>query len=98
VEFLPSRAETRSSTSICLRFVAPWFLARDLPSQTRIAKQMTALLEQEGVAFDTAFYRDAPPGSRIWGGATIETSDIQALLPWLDWAYAQVESEHAPHG
>lgn len=88
--FLPARVDTRSSTSICLRIVAPWFLALDDAAQMKTAKRMASLLEQEGVAFDIASYRDAPPGLRIWGGATIETSDIQALLPWLDWAYAQV--------
>jgi len=91
--FLVENPAIRSSTAICLRIVAPWFQALDLPSQTRAAKRMTALLEQETVAFDIAFYRDAPPGLRIWGGATIETSDIAALLPWLDWAHDMVHAE-----
>jgi phosphoserine aminotransferase len=56
---------------------------------------MTGLLEREGVAFDITFYRDAPPGLRIWGGATVETADIAALLPWLDWAYHSVAIELA---
>jgi phosphoserine aminotransferase len=88
--FLVEDPAIRSSTSICLRIVAPWFLALDLAAQTRMAKRLTALLEAESVAFDIAFYRDAPPGLRIWGGATIEAADMAALLPWLDWAYGQV--------
>ena len=73
--FLAADPATRSPTSICLR-VAEW------------APQMVALLDAAGIAHDIASYRDAPPGLRIWGGATVETADIQALLPWLDWAYA----------
>ncbi len=94
--FLAEDAAIRSSTAICLRIVADWFQALDLSAQTVAAKRMTALLEREGVAFDIAFYRDAPPGLRIWGGATVETDDIAALLPWLDWAYASVAAELAP--
>lgn len=88
--FLAEKPEERSSTAICLRIVAPWFLALEPAAQTKVVKQMTALLDKEGVAFDIASYRDAPPGLRIWGGATVEASDVQALLPWLDWAFAQV--------
>jgi phosphoserine aminotransferase len=95
-QFLAEDPAIRSSTAICLRIVADWFLTLDLPAQTVAAKKMTALLEREGVAFDIAFYRDAPPGLRIWGGATVESSDIAALLPWLDWAYACVAAELAP--
>lgn len=89
-EFLAPTPETRSSTAICLRITAPWFLALDLPTQTRTAKAIAALLEQEGVAYDIASYRDAPPGLRLWGGATVEPTDTAALMPWLDWAYATV--------
>jgi phosphoserine aminotransferase len=77
VGFLAEDAATRSCTSICLTLDAP-----------ELAKPMTALLEQEGVAYDIGAYRDAPPGLRIWGGATVETADVEALLPWLEWAHA----------
>ena len=88
--FLAEDAATRSCTSICLRITAPWFAALDPAGQAKAAKRLASLLETEGVAFDIASYRDAPPGLRIWGGATVETSDITALLPWLDWAHDQV--------
>jgi len=88
--FLAEDAATRSCTSICLAIKAPWFNALDAEAQAGAAKRLAAILEEEGVALDAANYRDAPPGLRIWGGATVETSDIAALLPWLDWAFAQV--------
>jgi phosphoserine aminotransferase len=84
VDFLAEDDNTRSCTSICLTLAAP-----------AAAKPMAALLEKEGVAYDIGAYRDAPPGLRIWGGATVETADIEALLPWLDWAYGVVASEGA---
>ncbi|MEO8716386.1 MAG: phosphoserine transaminase [Acetobacteraceae bacterium] len=82
--FLVEDAATRSCTSICLRV-----------DQPGLAKDIATLLDKEGVAHDIGAYRDAPPGLRIWGGATIETADIGALLPWLDWAFAEVEATHA---
>ena len=93
--FLADDPATRSCTSICLRIAAPWFLALPAEQQAAAAKHLASLVEKEGVAYDIGAYRDAPPGLRIWGGATVETSDVQALLPWLDWAYAQVEAESA---
>ena len=95
VEFLAQDPATRSCTSICLRVASPWFAALPPDGQAKAAKRLASLLEKEGAAFDIASYRDAPPGLRIWGGATVETSDIEALLPWLDWAHATVEGEHA---
>ncbi|MCI0753088.1 phosphoserine transaminase [Teichococcus vastitatis] len=88
--FLAEDPRTRSCTSICLRIVAPWFTALDAGGQAAAAKALAARLEAEGVALDTAPYRDAPPGLRLWGGATVETSDLRAALPWVDWALDQV--------
>lgn len=90
VGFLAADPATRSCTAICLRITAPWFIALVPDEQARAAKRLASLLDREGVAFDVASYRDAPPGLRLWGGATVETGDIEALLPWIDWAYAQV--------
>jgi len=91
--FLAEAPENRSSTSICLKIAAPWFAALDRAGQAAAAKKLAALLENEGVALDVGAYRDAPPGLRIWGGATVETADIEKLLPWLDWAEAQLRAE-----
>ncbi|HUA76429.1 MAG TPA: phosphoserine transaminase [Acetobacteraceae bacterium] len=96
VDFLAERAEWRSPTSICLKIVAPWFTGLAPEARAAAAKRMAALLEAEGVAYDIASYRDAPPGLRIWGGATVETADVRALLPWLDWAEAVVAAEALP--
>jgi phosphoserine aminotransferase len=93
--FLAQDAATRSCTSICLTITAPWFTALSAEAQATAAKKIASLLEKEGVALDAGAYRDAPPGLRIWGGATVETSDIKALLPWLDWALASVQAEMA---
>ncbi len=92
-DFLAEDPATRSCTSICLKITAPWFAVMGAEAQAAAAKKIASLLEKEGVALDAGAYRDAPPGLRIWGGATVETSDIEALLPWLDWALATVESE-----
>ena len=80
---------TRSNTSVCLSIVAPQVAALDEAEQRAFVKRMTSALEAEGVAYDIGGYRDAPPGLRIWCGATVETSDVGALLPWLDWAFAE---------
>jgi phosphoserine aminotransferase len=86
VAFLAQAPEIRSCTSICLVIRAPWFMALDAEKQAAAAKAVATLLEKEQVALDAGAYRDAPPGLRIWGGATVETSDIAALLPWIDYA------------
>jgi phosphoserine aminotransferase len=92
VDFLAEKPETRSCTSICLKIVDPWFTAQSEEAQAEIAKKLASSLDSEKVAFDIASYRSAPAGLRIWGGATVENADIAALLPWLDWAYAQVKA------
>jgi len=86
--FLASDPKTRSCTSICLKVVDPWFESLDADARAATIKKMCSMLEKEGVAYDIAGYRDAPPGLRVWGGATVERSDIEALLPWLDWSFA----------
>jgi phosphoserine aminotransferase len=86
VKFLAEVPETRSCTSICLSIVADWFVALDAEQKQKAAKAVAGLLEKNGVALDAASYRDAPPGLRIWGGATVETSDVEAILPWIDYA------------
>ncbi len=88
--FLARDPRTRSCTSICLRIVDAWFEEQDAERQASLAKQIGKLLDGEGVAHDIGSYRDAPPGLRIWGGGTVETSDVEALLPWLDWAWSEV--------
>jgi phosphoserine aminotransferase len=93
VEFLASEPSTRSHTSVCLKIVDQGFLALDTKGQAAFVKKLTALLEEQNVAFDVASYRDAPPGLRIWSGATVESSDVRKLLPWLDWAFHMVNNE-----
>ncbi|BCH58482.1 phosphoserine transaminase [Agrobacterium vitis] len=79
--------ETRSNTSVCLTIADPEVLALPAEEQAAFAKGIATLLEKQGVAYDIGAYRDAPAGLRIWAGATIETADMQALMPWLTWAY-----------
>ncbi len=94
VDFLARDPATRSSTSVCLRIVDPWFEGLG-EAQPAVPKRIEALLDAEGVAYDINGYRDAPPGLRLWAGATVETGDVAALLPWLDWAYATAKQELA---
>lgn len=91
IDFLAIDAAARSVTSICLKIADPWFVAQPETAQQDIIKAMTKTLDGHGAAYDIAGYRDAPAGLRIWGGATVERFDIEALLPWLDWAYAETK-------
>ncbi|MGF7176440.1 phosphoserine transaminase [Azospirillum doebereinerae] len=91
--FLADDPATRSCTSICLRFTDPDVNALSGEAQAAFAKKLSALLEKEEAAFDAGSYRDAPPGLRLWGGATVENDDMEAVLPWLDWAFATVKAE-----
>jgi phosphoserine aminotransferase len=91
--FLATDKASRSHTSVCLSIADPWFDGLTPEQQKDVPKQLSALLAAEGVAYDINGYRDAPPGLRIWTGATVETSDVEALTPWLDWAYASVKAD-----
>jgi phosphoserine aminotransferase len=88
IAFLSEKAAIRSNTSVCLKIVDPEVLAASPDRQEAVAKQIVSMLEKEGVALDIGSYRDAPAGLRIWAGATVEASDLAALMPWLDWAFA----------
>lgn len=88
VDFVAADPATRSNTSVCLKVVDPEVTALSPDLRDRFPRRMTARLEQEGVAYDIAAYRAAPPGLRVWTGSTVETSDVEALMPWLDWAFA----------
>ncbi len=91
--FLAERPDTRSNTSVCLKIEASALSGLAEDAQAALPKAIVSTLADEGVAFDIGAYRDAPPGLRIWTGATVETSDVEALLPWLDWAYGVASSE-----
>jgi phosphoserine aminotransferase len=90
IDFLVAEPTMRSCTSVCLKMVDDWFQRLTPEAQQAQVKRLEALLEAEGVAYDVAGHRDALPGLRIWCGATVETSDVEALLPWLDWAYGEL--------
>jgi phosphoserine aminotransferase len=93
VAFLAEVPEQQSCTSVCLKITADWFQNLSEEDQAAAAKRVGALLDGEGVAYDIDAYRDAPSGLRIWAGATIEATDLEALTPWIDWALAEVAAE-----
>lgn len=94
-DFLAENEAIRSCTSVCLKVKADWFVALSKDQQAAALKNIVSLLDKEGIAFDIGAYRDAPPGLRIWCGATIEGDDLRALTSWLDWAFSQIKAEFA---
>lgn len=92
IDFLARDPRTRSCTSICLAITDTWFEALPEGERATVAKAVAGRLAEEEVAYDLGSYRDAPPGLRIWGGATVDAADVQALLPWIDWSYAEERS------
>jgi len=95
IDFLAEDPATRSNTSVCLKIVDRHIAALSDEKQAAFSKRIASLLDKEGVAYDIGAYRDAPPGLRIWTGATIDRSDLEALVPWLDWAFATASAELA---
>ncbi len=93
IEFLCDRPELRSNTSVCLKITDDRVASLPLDQQRAFTKRLTRLLDDEGAAFDIDGYRDAPPGLRIWTGSTVETDNLKALMPWLDWAFATTVAE-----
>ena len=92
IEFLAQDPATISSTSICLKITDPWFQEKSDDDRLAFVKSMTKILETEEAGYDIASYRDAPAGIRIWGGATVESSDVEKLMPWIDWAYNEAKA------
>ena len=95
IDFLCTDENLRSNTSVCLKITDAKIAALESADQWVFVKKMVAMLEQEGAAFDLGAYKDAPPGLRIWAGSTIERSNLEALFPWLDWAFEQASGEQA---
>jgi phosphoserine aminotransferase len=95
VDFLATDKAIRSNTSVCLKVIDPAITSLAADAQADFAKKIVALVEKEGAGYDLGAYRDAPPGLRIWCGATVETADVAALTHWLDWAFAQTKASLA---
>ena len=91
VEFLAKVPATRSNTSVCLSIVDAAVTALAVDAQSAFAESLAAVVEKEGAGYDIAHYRDAPPGLRIWCGATVEARDVEVLTQWLDWAFAKTK-------
>jgi phosphoserine aminotransferase len=93
VEFLARDPASRSDTSICLTVADPWLDSQDDDFRKTVGKRINGLLDDEGAAYDIASHMAAPPGLRIWAGPTVETADLEALFPWLDWAWAAIKAK-----
>ncbi|MDI6623363.1 MAG: phosphoserine transaminase [Brevundimonas sp.] len=93
IDYLAGNPATRSTTSVCLKFVDPCVTAMDETARQALVKRIKTLLEAEGAAFDVESHRNAPAGLRIWCGCTVETADVEAMTPWLDWAYETALAE-----
>lgn len=91
--FLAEHPATISNTSVTLSIIDPWFVALDAAQKAGFAAALAARLDAEGVGYDLGSYRDAPAGLRIWAGPMVDVSDVEALLPWIDWAYAAQRAE-----
>ena len=95
IDFLAADKAIRSNTSVCMKVVDPAITALSADAQADFAKKFAAAVEKEGAGYDIGAYRDAPPGLRIWCGATVEASDVQTLTQWLDWAFAETKASLA---
>ncbi|MGA2637295.1 phosphoserine transaminase [Methylocella sp.] len=93
IEFLAADPAIRSTTAMCLKIVDPLIVARGREADAAFAAEIVSFLEEQGVAYDISAYRDAPPGLRIWCGATVDASDLETLTHWLDYAYAKAKYE-----
>ncbi len=93
IDFLAVKPKTRSNTSVCLKFTDPKVTALSPDKQAEFAKAVVSILEKEGAGLDLGHYRDAPPGLRIWCGATVQTRDIKALIPWIEYAFAEAKAK-----
>ena len=96
VDYVAQKEAIRSTTSVCLSIVDDWFTKLSPAEGRAVGKKLEEILETEGAAYNIGSHRDAPTGLRIWCGATVESSDLEALLPWLDWAYGRVKATHSP--
>ncbi len=96
VDYVAREDANRSTTSVCLSIVDDWFTKLSAEEGRAVGKRLEEILAAEGAAYDIGSHRDAPTGLRIWCGATVESSDLEALLPWLDWAYNEVKATHSP--
>jgi phosphoserine aminotransferase len=92
IDFLAPDPAIRSNTSVCLKVVDPAVTALSADAQSAFAKALAGAVEKEGAGYDIAHYRDAPPGLRIWCGASVEASDVEILTQWLDWAFAKTRA------